>query len=110
MEAELGTCATATGCPRTPHGRILIAMVSKMEEVLGVPGTLGSGIDDLAFSRYGANPRQKDIFVEVDYLTDLRSSVVPLGENPFQWIRINPNSSIWNGTLETWVNKARSPS
>ncbi|HHW95912.1 MAG: hypothetical protein ACOX51_06550 [Myxococcota bacterium] len=110
LEAELGTCATATGCPRTPHGRDTDRDgLEDGEEVLGVPGTLGSGIDDLAFSRYGANPRQKDIFVEVDYLTDLRSSVVPLGENPFQWIRINPNSSIWNGTLETWVNKAREP-
>lgn len=110
LEAELGTCATATGCPRTPHGRDTDRDgLEDGEEVLGVPGTLGSGVDDLAFSRYGANPRQKDIFVEVDYLTDLRSSVVPLGENPFQWIRSNPNSSIWNGTLETWVNKAREP-
>ncbi len=111
LEASLGTCAAVSGCPRTPHGRDTDRDgLADGEEVLGVAGLLSSGIDDLAFSRYGASPRKKDLFLEVDYLTDV-GGVVPLGENPFQWIRNNPSSTIgnWTGSLESWVDMARQP-
>ncbi len=112
LEAQLGTCATATGCPWTPHGRDTDRDgLGDGEEVLGVRGSSTSGHDDLAFSRYGANPRKKDIFVEVDYLSDLNSPTVPIGGNPFWWIRNHPSTAIgsWTGTLEEWVEKAREP-
>lgn len=113
LEADIGTCPTVSGCPRTPHGRDTDRDgLLDGEEVLGVRGKLSNRADDLAFSRYGANPRKKDIFIEVDYLTSFEWPVGQLlGQNPFQWIRDNPTSQIggWTGTLEAWVDKARAP-
>jgi len=111
LEFDLGTCATVSGCPNTPHGMDTDRDgLGDGEEVLGVAGTLPDGSDDLAFARYGASPRKKDIFLEVDYLTDFDEGIQP-GENPFQWIRNNPTLPIgsWTGTLESWIDTARAP-
>ncbi len=111
LEVDLGTCASVSGCPNSPHGRDTDRDgLGDGEEVLGVVGTHPDGLDDLAFARYGASPRKKDIFLEVDYLTTV-GGVVPVGQNPFLWIRNNPTSRIgsWTGSLESWINTVRAP-
>lgn len=114
LEAALTTCATLTGCGfNAANGSGFDTDrdgLSDGEEVFGVAGTLGNGVDDLPFARWGASPKKKDIFVEMDWLTTF-GGVVTSGESPFQWIRDHPTGDIgpWKGTLEAWVNTARAP-
>lgn len=114
LEAALGTCPNQdpTPCnPKTSHGEDSDNDgLRDGEEVLGTAGFLTGGVDDIPFSRWGADPLRKDVFVEVDYLTDLPAPVS--GQNPFAWLRANPNAGVgyWStGTLDTWVEHARDP-
>ena len=72
LEAELLTCYCDSACSYagtvhaydTDRDGLLDG-----DEVLGRAGDPAlAGADDLPFYRYGANPLQKDVFVEVDYM------------------------------------------
>lgn len=113
LEATLGLCSGTTGCPNTAtgHGRDTDRDgLSDGEEIWGVAGTLPDGSDDLPFARWGANPRKKDVFLEVDYLTGI-GGLLGTDTNPFQWMRDNPTSSIdgWVGPPEDWFAVAQAP-
>ena len=122
-EAALGACGGTTCCdPPTPNPADTDRDgINDFEEVYGVAGTLPDHEDDLVLARWGANPRHKDVFVEVDHLHDLRQATLspplapffPLGMNPFQWMQDNPGLALGNwqpgskgwssGTLDEWV-------
>lgn len=106
LEGEIGTCATVSGCGfNAYHGRDTDRDgLSDAEELWGLVGTLPSGLDDLALPRWGALPRRKDVFLEVDWLTSMLS-----GANPFQVIRDTGTLGGWKDTLEQWVDYGRLP-
>lgn len=108
LEGTLGTCSTTTGCGyNAVHGRDTDRDgLSDGEEIWGLVGSLAGSSDDIALPRWGASPRKKDVFLELDWLTTLESPVS--GTNPFQWMRNNPGT-IATGTLEDWVDLARAP-
>ena len=133
LEAALGMCPGPTACgvtcptPTTCFTEWPNPVDSDRdglrddEEVFGVLGTLPYGLDDLPLARWGADPLHKDVFVEVDYLYDLKATSLGLppspplqvGMNQFEWIRDHPGvafgawtSSVvgWgSGTLADWV-------
>lgn len=114
LEAELQTCAQPTGCAHAAngHGRDSDRDgVRDVEEVYGIEGTDVDGLDDLALSRWGANPRKKDVFVEVDHVGKL--GTLPAGTNPFTWMRNHPAEPLgwWSSGIspEAWVDKLRQP-
>lgn len=122
-EQALGTCAGTTCCDNTTPNPADTDRdgISDFEEVYGAAGTLPDHEDDLPLARWGANPRHKDVLVEVDHLHDLRQDTIypplspglPLGMNPFQWMQDNPGLPLGNwqagskgwsvGTLNEWV-------
>ncbi|PKN56488.1 MAG: hypothetical protein CVU56_15795 [Deltaproteobacteria bacterium HGW-Deltaproteobacteria-14] len=113
LEATLGLCAGTSGCPNAAdgHGRDTDRDgLSDGEEVWGVGGTLTDGIDDLPFARWGANPKKKDVFLEVDYLTGI-GGVLGTNTNPFQWLRDHPTGYLgnWQGSPEDWFDHASEP-
>ena len=98
LENELLTCAEPT-CPNAHHGSDTDRDgLTDSEEVLGIAGQLPNGSDDIALSRWGAHPLQKDAFVEVDHIADLGPPNA-FGENPFQRMRLN------NESVEDWVDE-----
>jgi hypothetical protein len=70
LEVDLFTCSGAAGttCPngRAPQDTDRDGLLDG-EEILGVPGTQADLADAFALPRWGANPRQMDAFVEVDF-------------------------------------------
>lgn len=113
LEATLALCAGTTGCPNAAngHGRDTDRDgLSDGEEIWGVAGTLTGGVDDLPFARWGANPRKKDVFLEIDYLTGI-GGVLGTDTNPFQWLRDNPTGYLggWQGSPEDWFDHAQEP-
>jgi hypothetical protein len=101
LEQALETCPNPT-CIDAHHGRDTDRDgLTDFEEVFGVKGTRTDGRDDIALSRWGATPRQKDAFIEVDYVSDygaLRNMAVPAGANPFDHLE--------NGvSVEDWVDE-----
>ena len=98
LENELLTCAEPT-CPNAHHGSDTDRDgLTDSQEVLGIAGQLPDGRDDIALSRWGAHPLQKDAFVEVDHIADLGPPNA-FGENPFQRMRLN------NESVEDWVDE-----
>lgn len=112
LEVDLQTCSQTTGCGfNAPHGRDSDRDgLLDGDEVFGVAGQLSNGADDLPFARWGANPRRKDVFVEIDHIRQLEN---PVGTNlnPFQWIRDNPDvdGAFYDGTVEKWVLRNQAP-
>lgn len=101
LEQALETCPNPT-CIDAHHGRDTDRDgLTDFEEVFGVKGTRTDGRDDIALSRWGATPRQKDAFVEVDYVSDYgaqRNIAMPAGANPFDHLQ--------NGvSVEDWVDE-----
>jgi len=115
LEATLQTCSSPSpgACPHQAyHGRDSDRDgLSDGEEVLGIAGGLPGGVDDIPFARWGANPRHKDVFVELDYFSTLDGGYLAPGENPFEWLRANPwtPGGYWYGTVESWYNEAVGP-
>jgi hypothetical protein len=114
LEQELETCWQVTGCANAAngHGRDTDRDgVDDYEELYGIAGTDPDGLDDVDLPRWGADPLKKDIFIEVDHLAQL--GTLPLGTNPFQWMRDNPTSPIGTFaagiTPEAWVDKLQLP-
>ena len=114
LEAELQTCSQATGCPNTAfgHGRDTDRDgVDDFEEVYGIAGTDPSALDDVALPRWGASPRKKDVFLEVDHVGKLDN--FPAGTDPFVWMRNHPTDPIGSYasgiTPEAWVDTIRQP-
>lgn len=98
LENELLTCPEPT-CPNAHHGSDTDRDgLTDSQEVLGIAGQLPDGSDDIALSRWGAHPLQKDAFVEVDHIADLGPPNA-FGENPFQRMRLN------NESVEDWVDE-----
>ncbi len=111
LEGAIGTCPTVAGCPYSLPGKDSDRDgLFDGEEVWGVAGQLPNGLDQLDFHRWGANPRKKDVFVEVDWLTNF-GGPVPAGISPFQYMRENPTADIggWTTGLEAWVAAVQQP-
>lgn len=102
LEQALETCPNPT-CIDAHHGRDTDRDgLSDFEEVFGVKGSRPDGRDDIALSRWGATPRQKDAFVEVDYVSDygsLRGMAVPAGANPFAHLQGGVSVEDWVDTV-----------
>ena len=98
LEAVIGTCATDAGCgyagTYTSQDTDRDGLMDG-EEVLGAAGDDPSGAEDLSLPRFGADPLHKDLFLEVDYMSDL-------GNNPFA-------DKAAAGTLLDWVEDMIAP-
>jgi len=94
--------------------------LSDLEEVFGLVSTLDPDAD-VALPRWGAKPRRKDVFVEVDHLAEpdghWNSSTCLAGEDPFQCLRDDPGVDFFGAynhdgaldTVEGWVDAIRTP-
>jgi hypothetical protein len=69
LEAQLGSCVGPGSCTWAPNPDDSDRDgLTDYEELFGYVGSASLFYDDLAFPRYGATIRQKDIFVEVDWM------------------------------------------
>lgn len=99
LEDHLLTCKTAP-CPFGYFARDSDRDgLTDGEELWGIAGIKPDGSDDVPLARWGADPRRKDVFVEIDFGYDAPNS--PPGVNPFA--EMNP------AVLETWVDTVRAP-
>ena len=100
LESALGTCNGVSTCSYI--GTVFTADTDRDglldgDEVLGIAGlSENDGQDDLPLYRYGANPLQKDVFVEVDHMD-------ALGHDPIEAQDANPANTL------AWVNAIRAP-
>lgn len=106
LEAALGTCPTLSNCGAGTHTGADTDRdgLSDSEEIWGVAS---AGYNDVSFRRWGANPRKKDAFFELDWHAVFNADVGAAG--PFAHRRAYPNHPLWGGeTLEQWVDVLRS--
>jgi len=121
LEAALTTCSVAGGCTpahHLPHDSDRDGLADA-EELFGMVGIKPDGTDDVAFPRWGADVKHKDLFVEVDHKADIPAfGGMAAGQDPFKFMRNNPGTHGFFGdynndghanTLEGWVDSVRAP-
>jgi hypothetical protein len=121
LEGALDTCASVWACAYNyfPWDTDRDGL-SDLEEIFGLVSP-DDPAEDVALPRWGAKPRRKDVFVEVDHLAEPDEAwappLCPAGDDPFQCLRDHPGLDIFGAynhdgaldTLEGWVDAIRTP-